>query len=73
MNFNSFSVSSQCENNGGCAQLCVLKSGNSRRCMCNAGLVPAEDGVTCKSVCVIVFDYDRGTTSHQLYGFWFKW
>ncbi|KAL9988042.1 hypothetical protein ACROYT_G002440 [Oculina patagonica] len=53
-------VQSPCQNNnGGCAQLCVLKP-NGRTCMCGAGMKTAEDGISCTlSDVIIVTDIDH--------------
>ena len=54
MNLDSFAVQSPCQNNGGCSQFCVLKP-NGRTCICGAGWKLAEDGVSCKSLNLVVY------------------
>ena len=53
MNLYSFSVQSPCQNNGGCSQLCVLTP-HGRTCICGAGMKLAEDGISCKSLNLIL-------------------
>ena len=50
LDYISISGPSPCENNAGCSQLCVVNPTGSR-CMCKAGQVLAEDGISCKCIC----------------------
>ena len=54
MNLDSFSVQSPCQNNGGCSQFCVLKP-KGRTCICGAGMKLGEDGISCKSLNLVVY------------------
>ena len=49
----TLSVQSPCQDNGGCSHFCVLRP-NGRTCVCGAGMKLAEDGITCKSLNLIV-------------------
>lgn len=50
----SFLVPSPCQDNGGCSQFCVLRPAG-RTCLCGAGLKLAEDGISCKSLNLVVY------------------